>query len=178
MVSLLACITISGGYLLKLGDHSLHVAIGLRELSGDLGVALHQHLPQGREQLAVGRRHERRGQTLAASTPGTADPVHVDLDVLGRVVVDDMRDAFDVDTTAGDVGRDQDFIAPGLEPFQAVLALILCFATMQDGDLTRGLKTRFAGDDDLDLIVLCLQSSGHGIAACALIHEYDDGRLR
>src|SRR5438874_1181805 len=50
--------------------------------------------------------------------PGATDAVHVIFRMLGHVVVDDVTDAGDVETTGRDVGRDHDFIFAALESFE------------------------------------------------------------
>ena len=49
---------------------------------------------------------ESNGFPLSANPSSAADAVDVVLGVLGEVVVDDVADALDVETTAGDIGSD------------------------------------------------------------------------
>ena len=60
-----------------------------------------------------------------AGAAGAADAVHVGLGVVRRVEVDHVRDAADVDSAGGDVGRDQRVDLEGLELRERALALAL-----------------------------------------------------
>ena len=59
--------------------------------------------------------HERDDHAALAGAGGAAGAVEVGLVVLGRVVVDDDVDAFDVETPGGHVGRDEGGSLPGGE---------------------------------------------------------------
>ena len=62
------------------------------------------------------------GGARRARAAGAADAVQVGLLVLGRLVVDDVRDALDVDAARGDVGADQDVDLAVAERAQRLLA--------------------------------------------------------
>src|SRR4051812_1181437 len=85
--------------------------------------------PQGAGDLAHVARllgaDERDPDPGAPRATGAADPVHVALAVFGRVEVDDVRDAVDVEPAGGHVGGDQAVDAAGLEAGQGLLALAL-----------------------------------------------------
>jgi len=69
------------------------------------------------DDLAVGLGGERDGRTAAPSTGCATDTVNVDLVGLWGLVVDDCVDAFDVETTRGDVCGEQEVnlaVAEGL----------------------------------------------------------------
>ena len=58
-------------------------------------------------------------------TSGSTDAVHVRIRGGGYLVVDDVFDAFDVEATGGDVGRDQHLVASAPEPFDGRRPLAL-----------------------------------------------------
>src|SRR4051795_3328327 len=68
---------------------------------------------------------ERDADAAASRAAGAPDAVHVALAVGGRVEVDDVRDAVDVDAARGDVGRDERVDRAGLEAGERLLALAL-----------------------------------------------------
>jgi hypothetical protein len=62
---------------------------------------------------------------FGARAPGSADSVNVGVAVGGRVEVDHVRDAADVDAPGRDVGGDEDIDRAGLEARERLLALAL-----------------------------------------------------
>ena len=62
---------------------------------------------------------------VCAGAGGAADAVHVVLGLRGQVVVDDVRDAVDVDAAGDDVGGDEHAVGAVLEAVERVLALRL-----------------------------------------------------
>src|ERR1017187_5412736 len=74
---------------------------------------------QERPLLAVA---ERDRLARCAGAAGSADPVHVALGDVGQVEVHDERDALDVDSARGDVGRYEDPGGPAAERFERALA--------------------------------------------------------
>ena len=60
------------------------------------------------QQMPFSGRDEQQRVSRAARATGTADAMHVGLRVVRNVVVEHMRDAFDVKASGGDVGGDQD----------------------------------------------------------------------
>ena len=68
---------------------------------------------------------ERHPDAAVAGASGAADPVDVGLMVGGRVEVDHVRDAVDVDPARGDVGRDERIHTSGLEARERPVALAL-----------------------------------------------------
>src|SRR5262249_58305891 len=69
--------------------------------------------------------HQRDAGAGAARAAGAADAVDVALVVLGRIEVDDVGDAVQVEATGGDVGRDERADGALVEPAQRLLALAL-----------------------------------------------------
>jgi hypothetical protein len=69
--------------------------------------------------------HERDSVSRRARPSGPPDPVNVVLGVLRHIVVDDVRDPRDVDTTGRNVRRDKHTELPPLEPLKGPLALPL-----------------------------------------------------
>ena len=64
---------------------------------------------RSRRLVRIGERQRVAGGVVAA---GTADAVHVAVDVARHFVVDDEADVFDVEAARGDVGRDEHFVRP------------------------------------------------------------------
>ncbi len=62
-----------------------------------------------------------------------ADPVDVILRVHGKVVIDDVRDAVDIDAAGGDVGSHEDPDLAGFEFLQGAEALVLRAIRMEGG---------------------------------------------
>ena len=71
----------------------------------------------------VGHEADRIADRMRAA--GAADAVDVILGLLREVVVDDVRDAVDVDAARGDVGRDQHRALARLEAFEREQPLAL-----------------------------------------------------
>ena len=79
-----------------------------REATADVGLLL--------------REHEGDAATTAAGAPGATDTMDVPLVVLGRVVVDDVRDVRQVEAARGHVRRDEGRHLPRAEALQRPLA--------------------------------------------------------
>jgi hypothetical protein len=58
-------------------------------------------------------------------TAGTADPVDIILRMAGKVVIDHVGNAFHIDSTRSDVGRDKDADTAGLKILERTKPLIL-----------------------------------------------------
>jgi len=101
------------------------------------------------------RRDERDGQSFGSKSTSTADPVEVSIGALWHIIIDDHVDAFDIDTTAKEVGGDHD---PGLERFEVTIS----------GDPFFLLQVRM--DTDRWEIVLA-QDAGQGVGAAAATNE-------
>ena len=118
----------------------------------------------------------------AAGAAGAADAVDVALAVLGRVEVDDVRDAVDVDAAGGDVGGDQDVDVPGLEAGQGLLALALgLVAVHRDGldalvreALDQPVGAALGADEDERQVALgsaARSTSGRSLCSCSTRQE-------
>ena len=83
---------------------------------------------------------------LAPGARRAADAVHVVLGVARDVVVDDVRDALDVDAAGDDVGRDEHLDSPVLEALERVLALRLGAVAVDRGARDAPLVQRRAPD--------------------------------
>ena len=66
---------------------------------------------------------ERIACTFGAT--GSSDSVNVGIGCIGHVKVDDVRDAFDIESAGGDVGGDHDVEVSAFETVQRVLTLPL-----------------------------------------------------
>jgi len=65
---------------------------------------------------------ERDRSARGACTAGAADAVDVRLGDVRQLVVEDVRDAVDVDAARGDVGRNEHAHRPGTEALERTLA--------------------------------------------------------
>src|SRR5204863_192649 len=106
--------------LVEEGGIDVGEALDLLSLNADAHVALDA---AGVAHVVLG--HEGEGVAGVLGPAGPADAVDVVLGVLRDVVVDDVRDAGDVEAAGGDVGRDQDLEAAGLEAVEGLDALAL-----------------------------------------------------
>ncbi len=76
----------------------------------------------GRQHSPFARRYEQNRVTRTAGSARAADTVDVTLDVVGYVVVDDVRDALDVEPARRNVRRHDDVELAALEPLDRALA--------------------------------------------------------
>ena len=83
---------------------------------------------------------------------GPPDPVDVILGKNGRVVINNMRYAFDVDAAGGKVGGHEDLIFAALEALEGLMALGLRAVGMYGGRLDSALGQSFG---DFIGAVLC-----------------------
>tara|TARA_B100000161_G_C33357953_1_gene327648 strand:+ start:157 stop:648 length:492 start_codon:yes stop_codon:yes gene_type:complete len=82
------------------------------------------------QQTNVTRFAERNRGTFGATTTGTADTVDIAFRIVRQVIVDDMRDARNVNTTCGNVGRNQNRETAIAEVAQDFLTDALLFVAM------------------------------------------------
>src|SRR3546814_19819014 len=68
--------------------------------------------------LGVFGGHERIGRAGGARAPGAADAVDVIVGMPGRVEIEDVADALDVEPARGDVGGDEDVDLTALEQIE------------------------------------------------------------
>ena len=92
---------------------------------GHLGASLPQHVRQFTSPRLVVQGEERVRDSRLPRATGPADAVHVILRCERERVVDDVLDAFDVQTTRGDVGGDEKRAASALERLHGELAVPL-----------------------------------------------------
>ena len=84
-----------------------------------------QHTLDGFELLALVRSAERNSDAICARTRRTANPMNVAFRLVREFVVEDVRDARDVDAARGDIGGDQHLELTRPETPQRPLTLTL-----------------------------------------------------
>lgn len=84
--------------------------------------------------------HDGKSVADILGAAGASDAVDIVFGVLGDIVIDDMRNARDVDAPSGDVGGDHDFVAAAFEAFERIDAFRLGSVRVEDGD---GVFERF-----------------------------------
>ena len=109
------------------------------------------------EDADVRRGDQRVRDTGLSGPPGSSGSVNVDLGALGHVIVDDRRQAADVDTTRSDVGGDEEVDLSGAHAREGFLALVL----------------RELAVDDVDADVLALECVRDGERRHARVREDD-----
>ena len=95
--------------------------------------ALARRALDGREHAPLARRDEQNRVPRTPRPAGAADAMDVTLDVVRDVVVDDVRDALDVEAARRDVGRDDDVELAVLQPLDRALAQRLRHLAAQRG---------------------------------------------
>ena len=103
-----------------------------QQVDPDQSLDVPQHAP-------FARVAERDRLADGACPAGAADPVHVALRIVGHIVVDDVRDTFDVDPAGGDVRRHQHMDAAVLEAVECPRAGILRLVAMNGFGFDVGL---------------------------------------
>ena len=83
-----------------------------------LGERLPRRLLDRLEQVALARGDEQQRGPRPTGPAGAPDAVHVGLGVMRDIVVQDVRDAFDVKASGRDVGGDEDVDAFGAAVFE------------------------------------------------------------
>ena len=112
------------------------------------------------EHATLTRGDEEDGLARAAGTTGTADAVDVGLRVIRNVVVDDVRDAVDVQATGRDVCRNEDVQAAILELVDGALTLLLRDVAVNGGRVVAGVAQ---GVCDLFGLVLRAAEDNHAV---------------
>mmetsp|Transcript_18590 Transcript_18590/g.53411 ORF Transcript_18590/g.53411 Transcript_18590/m.53411 type:complete len:237 (+) Transcript_18590:247-957(+) len=92
-----------------------------------------QELDEVRRHCRHVAREEGEGSARAILPASPANPVRVHFEVGREVVVDDVRQALDVDTAAGDICGHEDLELASLELVQGPLALALVKVPVQSG---------------------------------------------
>lgn len=102
--------------------------------------------------------HEAVGPAPAAGSGGAADTVDEDFGLWGEVVVDDVGEEGDVDTTGGDVGDDEDASGAGAEAGDLVAARGLVEGAVDVGD---GVTTEWKQRRKVfDVVLSCGEDDG------------------
>merc|ERR1719215_2347199 len=102
----------------------------LQQLVGHGLVGLLQHLDEVPCMPGLVGGEERVGGSRGTSTASTANTVDVVLDRPWEVVIDDVLDILDVETTGGNISRDQNWRLALLEFLQHPIALLLLFVAV------------------------------------------------
>jgi len=74
-------------------------------------------------EIIMGKEADRFANCLSAAS--TADPVDIIFGMTRKVVIDHVRDAFDIDSSRGNIGRNEDADTARLEILQCAETLIL-----------------------------------------------------
>ena len=131
------------------------------------------------EQMPLTRGHEQQRLARTAGAAGTADAVHVGLGVVRDVVVDDVGDAVDVETTRGDIGGDEDVERARLQLADGAFTLRLHDVAVDrgGGETTRAqLLGQLLGgllgahEDDHRLEGLDLEDASQGVELALMRH--------
>lgn len=101
--------------------------------SGNLLVSLLQEVEQVTDNTTVATVEESSGDTSVTGTTGTTDTVDIVINVSGQIVVDNVSDVGDIQTTGSNGGSDQDWAAAVTEQLQSTLTLTLGAVTVNGG---------------------------------------------
>ena len=88
----------------------------------------------GADVIEVFRGEDGEGVAFVLRAAGAADAVDVVFRMAGDIVIDDVRDALDIEPARGEIGGDEHFELAGLEAFERFDALTLRAVRVQDGD--------------------------------------------
>ena len=92
------------------------------------------------DHIRILRCDERERVACAFGASRAPDAMDVRIGSVGHVVVDDVRDAVNIETARRDVGGDHDLEVSRFESLQSLFALSLCAVAVQ----ARGAETRVA----------------------------------
>ncbi len=98
-----------------------------------IGIARPEQLLDRLEERLLVDAHERDRLSVDAGATGAADPVDVVLGDHRQLEVDDVRELLDVDAARGDVGRDEQVDAAGLEVVERAHPLRLALVAVDRG---------------------------------------------
>src|ERR1700722_8388808 len=87
------------------------------------------------QHVALARRDEQDCFACPTCATGPSDAMDVGLRVIGDIVIDDVRDAIDIDAARGDVRRDDYVELPVLQLCNGSLALCLGDITVKLGGI-------------------------------------------
>ncbi len=118
--------------------------------------------------------HEQDGVTLAARATGTPDTVDVGLRVVRDVVIDDVRDALDINAARCHIGSDDNIQLPVLQPGNRAFALRLRNITVQFGGV-EAASAQFLGK--FGGLKLGAHEHQHGVEAFGLQHPGQSVKL-
>lgn len=96
-------------------------------------VGLRQDLYEVGHDVGVFLVDETGGKSSVTRSSGTADSVHVVVDVLGEIVVDNVGDVRDIQATSCHVGSDQDVGSVVAEAAKRLLSLCLASVSVDRG---------------------------------------------
>ena len=119
---------------------SLHLQSGRHRAAGQLQI---QQPLDFANLAALTLRAERGGGSAKPGASGTAHAMNEILGHLRQIVIDHVRDAFDVHSAGGDIGGHQDAIAAFLESAQRHIALGLACGRRESRRLCDPLRTSF-----------------------------------
>ena len=111
----------------------------------------------------MGKETDRFAHGLSATRP--ADPVDIILGMTGKVVIDHVGDAFDIDSACGNVGGNQNTDPTRLKILQGAKALILGAIRMKSG---AGDSQRFESSGNTIGPVFCSGENKNGFQ-CLLL---------
>jgi hypothetical protein len=109
------------------------LASNVLEEGWDLLVGLLQQINELTDDTAVATVEEGSGDTSVTSTASTTDTMNVVIDISWEIVVDDVGDVWNIETTSGDGSGDQDWAAAVTEHLKGTLTLTLSAVTMDGG---------------------------------------------
>jgi len=103
------------------------------EPTGDFLVCLTEKLNEVANEVVVAAVKEGGGKTSVTGTTGTADTVHIVIDIRWQVIVDDMSDIGNIQATSCDSGGDKDRAASRTEGSEGMFTLALGAIAMDGG---------------------------------------------
>lgn len=94
-------------------------------------LALNQQLHQLRRNGPIPIVIKRRGQSRVPRTRRSSNPMDIIINIIAQVIIDDMHDVLDIQSSRGNSGGDQDGAPTGFEGFQGQLAFTLASVAMK-----------------------------------------------
>mmetsp|Transcript_2156 Transcript_2156/g.2819 ORF Transcript_2156/g.2819 Transcript_2156/m.2819 type:complete len:358 (+) Transcript_2156:343-1416(+) len=125
-------------------------------------VATLQELCEVVEDFAILRSDHRSCQSCLVRSACSSDTVGVVLDGLGHIEIDDLHHSLDIETSASDIGGDQDVVPSLLERVHGPFSLFLSLATVNRANTVASVVQRL----------------GQHIDSLLLVDKDDDRRLR